>query len=78
MPRAGEYHATEILGELRFRGRSGVMVAFDKVCEVLRVPTTHDALTENLAKLVIEQARTGERNPDKLCEMTLKALAYRR
>jgi hypothetical protein len=54
---------------------AAMMVAFDKVCEVLRVPTTHDALTENLAKLVIEQARTGERNPDKLCEMTLKALA---
>jgi hypothetical protein len=48
------------------------------ICEILRVPTTHDALTENLAKLVIEQARTGERNPDKLCAMTLKALAYRR
>ena len=57
---------------------AAMMVAFDKACEVLRVPTTHDALTENLAKLVIEQPWTGERNPDKLCEMTLKALAFRR
>ena len=52
-------------------------VAFDKVRDALRVPPTHDALTEQLAKLVTEQARTGERDPDKLCQMTLRALAYR-
>jgi hypothetical protein len=55
-----------------------MMDAFDKVCEALRVPPTHDVLTEQLARLVIVQAETGERNPDKLCEMTLRALAYRR
>jgi hypothetical protein len=55
-----------------------MMVAFDKVRDALRVPPTHDALTEELAKLVTAQARTGERDPDKLCHMTLRAVAYSR
>jgi hypothetical protein len=50
-------------------------VAFDKACDALGLARTHDAVTERLAKMIVEQARTGERDPDKICEMTLRALA---
>ena len=49
-------------------------IAFGKACEALGLAKTHDALTEELAKMIVEQARTGERNPDKLCALTLAAL----
>ena len=48
--------------------------AFDKVCDTLGLARTHDGVTELLAKTIVEQARGGERDPDKLCEMTLAAL----
>lgn len=52
-----------------------MMTAFDKACDALRLARTHDKATEALARKIVEQARTGERDPDKLCEMTLRALA---
>jgi hypothetical protein len=54
-----------------------MMAAFDKACDALGLTRTHDGATEFLAKMIVKQARTGERNPDKLCEMTLRALAQR-
>ena len=51
------------------------MDAFDKACEALGLVDRHDPITENLAKMVVEQARTGERNPEKLCALTLEALS---
>ena len=51
-------------------------IAFEKACEVLGLAVTHDAVTERLAKIIVEQARTGERDPDKLCALTLRALAH--
>ena len=53
-----------------------MMAAFDKACDVLRLARTHDAATETLAKKIVAQAQSGERDPDKLCEMTLRALAH--
>jgi len=51
-----------------------MMAAFDRACDALGLERTHDAVTETLAKTIVEQARAGERDPDKLCAMTLAAL----
>jgi len=50
--------------------------AFDKACEALGLAKTHDAVTENLAKMIVERARTGERDPDRLCALILQALKH--
>jgi hypothetical protein len=49
-------------------------LAFDKACDALGLARTHDPVTQSLAELVVDQARTGERDPDRLCAMTLAAL----
>jgi len=51
-----------------------MMDAFDKACVVLRLVDRDDYITESLAKMIVEQARSGERNPDRLCALTLEAL----
>jgi hypothetical protein len=51
-----------------------MMDAFGKACAVLGLVDREDSITENLAKMIVEQARTGERDPDRLCAMTLEAL----
>ena len=51
-----------------------MMDAFDKACAVLGLVDREDPITENLAKMIVEQARTGERDPDRLCALTLGAL----
>jgi hypothetical protein len=49
--------------------------AFNKVCDALGLKRTKDRLTENLAKMIVEQAGvTGEYDPDRLCARTLRAL----
>ena len=48
--------------------------AFDKACEALGLRDKADAFAEIVAKTVVEQARAGERDPDKLCMLTLQAL----
>jgi len=53
---------------------AAMMMAFDKACDALGLPRRHDALTEELAKTIVAQARTGELNPDKLCALALAAL----
>ena len=47
-------------------------VAFEMVCAVLRLSDRGDLANEIIAKRVIELAKTGERNPDLLCEAVLK------
>lgn len=49
--------------------------AFDKACEALGLLNNHDAVTQRLAQVVVEQARGGERDPDRLCALALRALA---
>jgi hypothetical protein len=51
-------------------------IAFDTACDALGLAKTHDAATEHLARIVVEQARTGERDPDKLCALTMRALGH--
>jgi hypothetical protein len=46
-------------------------------------PSLHDAgqpniVKEVIAKRIISLARNGERDPDRLCDETLKTLEYRR
>jgi hypothetical protein len=53
-----------------------MMDAFDKACDALSLARTHDAVTEHLAMMIVQQAETGERDPDQLCEMTLRALGH--
>jgi hypothetical protein len=53
-----------------------MMAAFDQACDRLGLARTHDALTERLAKAIVEAARTGERDPDQLRTMALRALAH--
>jgi len=43
-----------------------MMAAFDRACALLGLVDRYDPITENVAKIVIEQARSGERDPDKL------------
>jgi hypothetical protein len=49
-------------------------IAFDKACDALGLAKTHDGVTESLARMIVQQADTGERDPDKLCALTLAAL----
>ena len=53
-----------------------MMTAFDRACSVLGLVDRNDAITEKLAKIVVEQARSGERDPDKLCALALHALGH--
>lgn len=50
------------------------MAAFDKAYGVLGLVNKADAMTESVAKLVVEIARAGERDPDKPCALTLQAV----
>jgi hypothetical protein len=49
-----------------------VRVAFEMVCIALRTGDCDDHVREAIAKKVIALAKTGERNPDVLCEEVLK------
>ncbi len=47
-------------------------VAFEMVCAALHLLDRGDLAKESIAKRIIELAKTGERNPDLLCEGVLK------
>jgi hypothetical protein len=51
-----------------------MMIAYDKVCNALGLAKAHNVVTDGLAKIVVEQARTGERDPEKLYALTMVAL----
>jgi len=46
-------------------------VAFEQVCIGLRIGDCGDHVKEAIANKIIAFAKTGERNPDLLCERTL-------
>jgi hypothetical protein len=52
------------------------MDAFDQACDRLGIERTHDVLTERPAEVIVAAAHTGERDPEKLCAMALRALAH--
>ena len=47
-------------------------VAFEQVCAALRTGACDDDVKQAIANRIIELAKTGERNPDLLCERALK------
>ena len=47
-------------------------VAFAQVCIALRIGDCDDDVNQAIANKIIELAKTGERNPDLLCERALK------
>jgi hypothetical protein len=47
-------------------------VTFELVCIGLRVGDCDDHVKNAIARKIIELAKTGERNPDLLCERALK------
>jgi hypothetical protein len=47
-------------------------VAFTQVCIVLRTGDCDDDVEQAIANKIIELGKTGERNPDVLCERALK------
>jgi hypothetical protein len=49
-------------------------VAFEMTCIALRVEGSDDFVKQAIAAKIIELAKTGERNPDILCEQALKEI----
>jgi len=47
-------------------------VAFEQVCVALRIGDCDDDVKQAIANKIIELAKTGERNPDRLCERALE------
>ena len=46
-------------------------VAFEMVCIALRIGDCDDGVKQAIATKIIELAKSGERNPDTLCEQAL-------
>jgi hypothetical protein len=46
-----------------------------KACEVLQLSDKDDVFTEIVATRIVELAKTGERDPDRLCSQVLDALS---
>jgi hypothetical protein len=53
-------------------GERVLRVAFEMVCIGLRTGDCDDGVKQAIAKKLIALAKTGERNPDILCEEVLK------
>ena len=49
-------------------------IAFEKACRSLHDTGQPDIVKEIIAKRIIDLAREGANDPDRLCDMTLKAL----
>ena len=49
-------------------------VAFEQVCIGMRTGDCADDVKQAIANKIIELAKTGERNPDLLCERALKGI----
>ena len=47
-------------------------VAFEQTCIALRIGDCDDHVKQAIANKIIELAKTGERNPDLLCEHALE------
>ena len=47
-------------------------VVFEQVCVALRVGDCDDDVKQAIANKIIELAKIGERNPDRLCEGALE------
>jgi hypothetical protein len=47
-------------------------VAFEMVCIALRIGDSDDGVKQAIATKIMDLAKTGERNPDTLCEQALR------
>jgi hypothetical protein len=47
-------------------------VAFEQICVGLRIGDCDDDVKQAIANKIIDLAKTGERNPDLLCEHALQ------
>jgi hypothetical protein len=54
------------------RAVAAIMTAYDAVLRELGLVNRTDPCTEIIARKIIECARTGERDPERLCELALK------
>jgi hypothetical protein len=52
-----------------------MVAAFEACCRSLRLVDRADSITEIVARKVIEVARTGERDPQRICGLVLLALS---
>ena len=51
-----------------------ITAAYDAALQLLRLTDRNDPVTEIVAKKIIEVARSGERDPPKICARALKEL----
>jgi hypothetical protein len=51
-----------------------IRLAFHRACEALQLQGTSDALTEIVATKIIEFAKAGEVDPERLCSKVLSGL----
>lgn len=67
---------TPFLAGLDFDGDAAraMGLAFDKACATLGLADRSDPLTTIVASKIIDAARAGERDPDRLCAGALRAL----
>jgi hypothetical protein len=65
---------TPFLNGYRFdaENRRIVGVAFELVCVALRTGDCDEGVKQAIATKILDLAKSGERNPDSLCEQALK------
>jgi hypothetical protein len=49
--------------------------AYERALVVLGLKDRNDPLTESIARLIIEAAQTGEKDPEAICTLALRRLA---
>jgi hypothetical protein len=55
---------------------AAMSAAMDKACRSLDGASQPDIIKEIIAKGILDLARSGERDPDQLCDEALKALGF--
>jgi hypothetical protein len=55
-----------------------IRLAFQRACEALQLQGTSDAFTEIVATRIIELAKAGEVDPERLCRRVLSGLSEER
>jgi len=50
-------------------------LAFHQACKALQLSDVDDAFTDIVATRIVELAKTGERDPDRLCAQVLDGLS---
>jgi hypothetical protein len=53
-------------------------LAFHKACKALQLSDKDDAFTEIVVTRIVELAKTGERDPDRLCSQVLDAFSEKK